>query len=377
MVDKVKILSLGLSTFSLLFSLVSCVAEANTDGVTLGYGSPAVAYETYETNKPPENGWTHEQISNVTYLCGKPFSLPCKLEDLPDDFEIGKVRSQNEGDELRSYITVNGQDSNFYTASLLLDGESAGLAHYYEDGTDKIVFCIDLSPDLHGREVLVINGINQNSSFSEVEQALGKFALVEDFSIPCFYDYKIIDSEYPEEYIRVMAVYDYEDEEIVDEAGVIGFGYSLFEVKTNETIEWSPDDVHSIECNGVEIELPCMLSDVEKSFETKISESQSGREYDMVELYSGDEHVGAMSWGFEEYDSAKDCLKFIRLTSFSFNGLTEKSSKDDIQKKLGKGTKMDSEYADWYWGDRVRLGFEYYTGENTAIAIYVYEGEEA
>ena len=185
-----------------------------------------------KTIEPPENGWTHEQISEVTYLCGESLLLPCKLEDLPDDFEIGKVTSRNEGDELHAYITVNGQDSNFYTARLLLDGESVGLAHYYENGTDKIVFSIDLPPDLYGRDIFVINGINQNSLFSEVEQALGEFVVVSDYDIPCFYDHKIINSEYPGEHIRVMIVNDYEDEEmgIIDEAGIIGFSYSLFEV---------------------------------------------------------------------------------------------------------------------------------------------------
>lgn len=188
-------------------------------------------HETAEmkTIEPPESGWTHEQISVVTYLCGKPFSLPCTLEDLTDDFKIGSEDFQD-----NSYITVNGQDSNFYTAHLLLDGESAGRAHYYENGEDKIVFCIDLSPDLYGRDIFVINGINQNSLFSEVKQALGEsFVLDTDIDIPCFYDLAIINSEYPEEHIRVMILNDYEgitDDGIIDE-GIIGFCYSLFEAK--------------------------------------------------------------------------------------------------------------------------------------------------
>lgn len=180
-----------------------------------------------KTVEPPESGWTHEQISDVTYLCGKPFSLPCKLEDLPDDFKILKsVQRDN------AYITVNGQDSDYYDAWLQIDGNDVGLAHYYEDGTDKIVFSIDISPDLYGRDILVINGINQNSLFSEVKQMLGEFSLV-DYDIPCFYDCKINNSEYPEEHIRVMIINDYEDEEmgIIDEEGIIGYCYSLFEIK--------------------------------------------------------------------------------------------------------------------------------------------------
>lgn len=206
-----------LAAACLVFGMVGCRQSDVPTGVKTA---------EMKTIEPPESGWTHEQISEVTYLCGKPFSLPCKLEDLPDDFEIGEIYSRD-----KSYITVNGQDSDYYDATLLLDGEGAGLAHYYENGEDKIVFGIDLHPYLDKRDILVINGINQNSLFSEVEQALGKF-VVRDYDIPCFYDNMIISSEYPEEHIRVMIINDYENEmAIIDEEGIIGFCYSLFEAK--------------------------------------------------------------------------------------------------------------------------------------------------
>lgn len=203
-----------LAAACLLFGLVGCKADAGQD-------------KAQKTVEPPESGWTHEQISEVTYLCGEPFSLPCKLEDLPDDFEISKLVPQD-----NAYITVSGQDKDCYNAWLQVDGDYVGLAHYYEDGMDKIVFSIDFPQDLYGRDILVINGVNQNSLFSEVEQALGKFVPV-DYDIPCFYDHTIINSEYPGEHIRVMIINDYEDEEmgIIDEEGIIGFSYSLFEVK--------------------------------------------------------------------------------------------------------------------------------------------------
>jgi len=197
-------------------------AETKSIKQTVGEAADSESVTEIKTIEPPEDGWTHEQISEVMYLCGKPFSLPCMLEDLPDDFEIGKIQYRNKDAELHTYITVNGQDSGFYDAQLLLDGESAGLAHYYENGTDKIVFSIDLSPDLYGREILVINGINQNSSFLEIKQALGE-SFVQDSDISCIYGYTVTNSEYPEEYVRFISFND--DEEIA------GFCYSLFDIK--------------------------------------------------------------------------------------------------------------------------------------------------
>ncbi len=215
------IISLSLSGCK---GLVETNVGAETKGITQAVGEAADNESVTEikTIEPPEDGWTHEQISEVTYLCGKPFSLPCKLEDMPNDFEIGKIRYRNKDAELHTYITVNGQDIGFYDAQLLLDGESAGLAHYYENGTDKIVFSVDLSPDLYGRDILIINGINQNSSFSEIKRALGE-SFVQDTDISCIYGYMVTNSEYPEECVKFISFNDDEDN--------AGFCYSLFDIK--------------------------------------------------------------------------------------------------------------------------------------------------
>lgn len=202
-----------LAAACLVFGLVGC----QQNNVSTGIETAAM-----KTIEPPESGWTHEQISEITYLYGEPFSLPCKLEDLPCDFEIGKIRYRNKDTVLHTYITVNEQDTGFYDAQLLLDGESTGLVFYYENGTDKIVFGVDLSPDLYGRDILVINGINQNSLFPEIKRALGE-NFTQDTDISCLYSYTVTNSEYPEEYVKFISFN--EDEEIA------GFCYSLFEIK--------------------------------------------------------------------------------------------------------------------------------------------------
>lgn len=168
-----------------------------------------------------ESGWTHEQVSEVTYLCGKPFSLPCKLEDLPDGFEIGEPRYRDKDTVLKTYITIDGQDSGYYDSLILLDGEQVGIVYYYESGKDDIVFAIEFSPFESDGKDFVINGINQNSSFEDVKAALGN-SMVRDENITAIHDYKISNSEYPEEVIRIISF---------DEDEVLVIAYGLFSAK--------------------------------------------------------------------------------------------------------------------------------------------------
>lgn len=168
-----------------------------------------------------ESGWTHEQVSEVTYLCGKPFSLPCNLEDLPDDFEIGEPRYRDKDTELKTYITIDGQDSGYYDSQILLNGEQVGIVHYYESGKDDVVFAIEFSPFESEGKDFVINGINQNSSFEDVKAALGN-SMVRDEKITAVYDYKVSNSEYPEEFVRIVSF---------DEDEVLAIAYSLFSSK--------------------------------------------------------------------------------------------------------------------------------------------------
>ncbi len=168
-----------------------------------------------------ESGWTHEQVSEVTYLCGKPFSLPCNLEDLPDGFEIGEPRYRDKDTDLKTYITIDGQDSGYYDSQILLGDEQIGIVYYYESGKDNIVFGIEFSPFESEGKDFVINGINQNSSFEDVKAALGN-SMVRDENITAVYDYKIANSQYPEEVIRVISF---------DEDEVLAIAYGLFSAK--------------------------------------------------------------------------------------------------------------------------------------------------
>lgn len=164
-----------------------------------------------------ESDWTHEQVSGVTYLCGKPFSLPCSLEDLPDDFEIGEPRYRDKDTVLKTYITIDGQDSGYYDSLILLNGEHVGIVYYYESGNDNIVFGIEFYPFESEGKDFVINGINQNSSFEDVKKALGN-SMVRDENITAIHDYRISNSEYPEEVIRIIS---FDEDEVIAIAHVL------------------------------------------------------------------------------------------------------------------------------------------------------------
>ncbi len=207
---KRKILSI-FAALAVAVSLAGCQSQEPT-------AEEVVKMKVVEAS---ESGWTHEQVSEVTYLCGKPFSLPCNLEDLHDGFEIGEPRYRDKDTELKTYITIDGQDSGYYDSQILLDGEQVGIVYYYESGKDDIVFAIEFSPFESEGKDFVINGINQNSSFEDVKAALGN-SMVRDESITAVYDYRISNSEYPEEFIRITSL---------DENEVLAIAYSLFSTK--------------------------------------------------------------------------------------------------------------------------------------------------
>lgn len=172
-----------------------------------------------KTIEPPESGWTHEQISEVTYLCGKPFSLPCKLEDISDKFECGELKTVDD-----RYITVNGEKTSYYEMSLMYNDELAGKACYYDDGNDKIVFLVQIRSMVVKERLLVLNGIYQETDFKRTTEALGVKTLNKEDIDKFKYVYDILNPEYPEEKIILTST---------DEKTILFFTYSLFDLKKN------------------------------------------------------------------------------------------------------------------------------------------------
>lgn len=186
----------------------------------VGCQAGAAQAETQKTVEPPESGWTHEQISEVTYFCGEPFSLPCKLEDITDKLECGELKTVDD-----RYITVNGEKTSYYQMLLMYNDELAGIACCYDDGNDKIVFTVQIRTMVVNKPLLVINGTYQGTDFKRTTEALGVKLFNKDDTAMINYIYNISNPEYPEEKIVLTST----DEEII-----LFFTYSLFDTKQSD-----------------------------------------------------------------------------------------------------------------------------------------------
>ena len=84
-----RILSL-FAAFAVMLSLSACQPkDTGQDMQVLAVVEQANEMKTIES---PEDGWTHEQLSEVMFLCGESFSLPCSLEDISDKFECVELK---------------------------------------------------------------------------------------------------------------------------------------------------------------------------------------------------------------------------------------------------------------------------------------------
>ncbi len=145
------------------------------------------------------------------------------------------------------------------------------------------------------------------------------------------------------------------------------------EVETSSAItEWSADDFRTISCCGIDISLPCRLADIDERFEVKLCEAVE--EYttsrDWYELYFENEYVGAMCYSKDDYNTETDSLVFLQLYKFDFYGLNEKSTKEDVQKALGKGNGGDSDIVDRYDGENYSIAFTYDKDDLTNVGVY-------
>ena len=138
--------------------------------------------------------------------------------------------------------------------------------------------------------------------------------------------------------------------------------------------DWSSDDFRTIQCHGIDISIPCKLSDIDERIKVKVFEADenSVTGTDWFDLYFDDECVGTMCYAEDEYNTKTDNLIFLNLETFNVKGLNEMSTKEDVQKTLGAGNNIDSEYVDTYYTGDIMVIFSY-SSEHTSITICVYE----
>ncbi|HNX63884.1 MAG TPA: hypothetical protein PKI60_01685 [Oscillospiraceae bacterium] len=68
--------------------VTTTAASETTSEMTTTTASETTA--EMKTIEPPADGWTPELLNQVMYLNGKPFSLPCTLEDLGEGYSLSE-----------------------------------------------------------------------------------------------------------------------------------------------------------------------------------------------------------------------------------------------------------------------------------------------
>lgn len=72
----------------LITAAIACTLTACGNGGEGQVSEETVAVDEMKTIEPPDDGWTAEQLNEVMYLNGKPFKLPCTLDDLGKEFTV-------------------------------------------------------------------------------------------------------------------------------------------------------------------------------------------------------------------------------------------------------------------------------------------------
>ncbi|MDE6781838.1 MAG: hypothetical protein K2J40_10320 [Ruminococcus sp.] len=155
--------------FTAFFSLSGCgddipsETQQSTESlteITTVQEDDIIAYDTVD---PPENGWTTEEIMNVTYLCDKKLEYPLSLEFLGDDFSL-------------SHYVKSASENRLVPARLEYKNKYLANATVVKPHDETMIYNIVLLPDtckVEDVEPFVINGVKMYDSFDDVIKALG------------------------------------------------------------------------------------------------------------------------------------------------------------------------------------------------------------
>ena len=172
---KKRFLSL-LAAVAVTFCLVGCRSDTDTGHVELidevSQQITTVTEQIEQTSdlseiktiEPPEDGWTLEQLNEVMYLNGKPFKLPCTLEDLGNEYTVDDRNINKYTGYIHTTLYFNSIRIGQITLQEINNNEHKIIA---------ILFVKSVSPD-NFNEKFVINNLTLNSAQSDVEMLLGK-----------------------------------------------------------------------------------------------------------------------------------------------------------------------------------------------------------
>lgn len=164
-----KIILLVLFTITNVFSLSGCGNNTSSETVQnteILTEVPLIQEDeviSYNTVEPPEDGWTTEEIMNVTYLCNKKLEYPLSLEFLGDDFSL-------------SHYVKSASENRLVPARLEYKNKYLANATVVKPHDEIMIYNIVLFPDtckVENVEPFVINGVKMYDNFDDVIKALG------------------------------------------------------------------------------------------------------------------------------------------------------------------------------------------------------------
>ena len=199
--------------------VLQITAEAAAESESTEVSQEAETATEMKTIEPPQDGWTKEQLNEVMYLMGEPFSLPCKLEEIEKHFIIKERAIQNIND---TEWQIDEFDTYHFCSIYLPDypDEIIGGILYSDISGENIVWYISCfnqkSYDVQ-IPVLAFNGFASNTDVSQITEILGeKYSLSEDKET---YIYDIVS-----EYNECFKITTYSD-------SVVIVDYSLYKTK--------------------------------------------------------------------------------------------------------------------------------------------------
>lgn len=157
------------------------------------------------------DGWTHDQISDIIYLCGEPFSLPCTVEELE---ARGFSNSESIGLGVSFYEQIGkstdlfSSDSEMYSIKLEYLNSAETFSGWYciNENGERVVWRIDVEPSTSNNEpILLFNGVSLNDGFLAVKKALGDSCYEIEGSGTYVYDIK--SDLYQDERLYIMSLY--------------------------------------------------------------------------------------------------------------------------------------------------------------------------
>lgn len=171
-----KIFSVLLCISMLMCSATGCGADNNSSIDSKTEQSKSIEYETI---KPPEDGWTIEELMSVTYVCGKQLTYPLTMNSFGNKVEIFE-------DTLK---VQNAKETPSVMAELCSDNEFMGAAFFNRGSVDDVsgdtpinTISFDTHSDFFEKNgsPIILNGVSFGDTKEELIDALGSKAKINE-----------------------------------------------------------------------------------------------------------------------------------------------------------------------------------------------------